>query len=180
VAAALVNYARLLEAEAAAAEKRARRIQADLKATSTQASKRKIDPRVARVRLAVRPSRIHRWGLFAEEAIPAGKELIEYTGERLSHREAERRTGRKLHYIFRLDKHWVIDGQIGGSGAQYVNHCCDPNVKVRRIKGHILYFSKRPINAGEELFLDYRFPKLGAKVPCRCGAANCRGTINVK
>ena len=106
--------------------------------------------------------------------------MIEYTGERISFREAKRRAGRKLHYIFRLDKHWMIDGHAGSSGAQYVNHCCDPNVKVRRIDGHILYFSKRRIRAGEELFLDYRFPKFGPKVPCRCGAANCRGTINVK
>jgi tetratricopeptide (TPR) repeat protein len=180
VATALVNYARLLQAEAAAAEKRAKRIQADLKATASQAGNSKVNPQVARFRLAVRPSRIHRWGLFAEEAIPAGKEVIEYTGERLTHREADLRAGRKLHYLFRLDKHWAIDGHVGGSGAQYVNHCCDPNVKVRRIKGHILYFSRRRIHAGEELFLDYRFPKQGTTVPCRCGAANCRGTINVK
>jgi histone-lysine N-methyltransferase SETD1 len=53
-------------------------------------------------------------------------------------------------------------------------------VKVRRLHGHILYFSRRRINAGEELFLDYRFTKQGTKVPCLCGAANCRGTINVK
>ena len=75
VATALVNYACLLRAEAAAAEKRAERIQADVKATSTQAGKRKVDPRVARFRLAVLPSRIHRWGLFAQETIPAGKEV---------------------------------------------------------------------------------------------------------
>jgi tetratricopeptide (TPR) repeat protein len=180
VAAALVNYARLLQAEAAAAEKRARLIQADLKATANQAGKRKIDPRVARFRLAVRPSRIHRWGLFAQETIPPGKQVIEYTGERLSRRDARLRAGRKLHYLFHLDNYWAIDGHVGGSGAQYVNHCCDPSVEVRRIDGHILYFSKRRIEAGEELFLDYRFPKFGPKVPCRCGAANCRGTINVK
>jgi hypothetical protein len=180
VATALVNYARLLQAEAAAAEKRARRLEADLKTTSTQAGKRKVDSGVARFRLAVRPSRIHRWGLFAEQTIPAGKEVIEYTGERISRGEIRRRAGRKLHYFFRLDKYWAIDGHVGGSGAQYVNHSCDPNVEIRRIDGHILYFSKRRIPAGEELFLDYRFRKSGPKVPCRCGAANCRGTINVK
>src|SRR5579862_3251241 len=175
VVTALVNYARLLQAEAAAAEKRAKRIQADLKTTSTQTAKRKIDARVARFRLAVRPSRIHRWGVFAQETIPAAAEVIEYTGKRISRREAKRLAGRKLHYIFHLDNYWVIDGQVGGSGAQYVNHCCNPNVEVRRIDGRILYFSKRQIEAGEELFLDYRFPKSGARVPCRCGAANCRG-----
>jgi SET domain-containing protein len=166
--------------EAAAAEKRAKLLEADLKTTSAQAGKLKVDPRVARFRLAVRPSRIHRWGLFAEETIPAGKEVIEYTGERISRREIRRRAGRKLHYFFRLDKYWAIDGHVGGSGAQYVNHCCDPNVEARRIDRHILYFSKRHIQAGEELFLDYRFRKFGPKVPCRCGAANCRGTINVR
>jgi len=180
VATALVNYARLLQAEAAAAEKRAWRIEADRKMTSAQARKHKVNPRVARFRLAVRPSRIHRWGLYAEETIPAGKEVIEYTGERISRRAARRRAGRNLHYFFRLNKYWVVDGHIGGSGAQYANHCCDPNLEVRRIDGHIFYFSKRRIQAGEELFLDYRFSKFSPKLPCRCGAANCRGTINVK
>jgi len=38
-----------------------------------------------------KPSRIHRWGVFAQERIPARRKAIEYTGERVSRREAKRR-----------------------------------------------------------------------------------------
>jgi hypothetical protein len=48
------------------------------------------------------------------------------------------------------------------------------------VKGHILYISKRAIGKGEELTVDYLFPKNIGRVPCACQAANCRGTINVK
>jgi len=152
----------------------------DRRTTAAQVGKHKVDPQIARFRLAVRPSRIHRWGLYAEEDIPAGRKVIEYTGERISRRESKRRSGRKLHYFFRLDKYWKVDGAVGGSGAQYINHSCDPNVVARHIEGRIFYFSKRRIQPGEELLLDYRFSKYAPKVPCHCGAANCRGTINIK
>ncbi len=46
-------------------------------------------------------------------------------------------------------------------------------------KGHILYMSVRDIEKGEELTIDYHFDKDVEKVPCYCGAKNCRGTINL-
>ncbi|NUQ61536.1 MAG: SET domain-containing protein-lysine N-methyltransferase, partial [Pirellulales bacterium] len=54
----------------------------------------KLDKRHIRFRVEYRESKIHRWGLFALEAIPAGRRVIEYTGERIDEREAERRSVR--------------------------------------------------------------------------------------
>lgn len=126
------------------------------------------------------PSKIHRWGVYATGLIPAGRKVIEYTGERISRRETKRRAeASKLTYLFTLDNYWTIDGSAGGSGAEYINHSCDPNLISRILKGHILYMSLREIQPGEELTIDYRFAKNVDKVPCRCGAARCRGTINV-
>jgi hypothetical protein len=48
------------------------------------------------------------------------------------------------------------------------------------MRGHILYWSKRAIRPGEELTVDYRFSSRIERVPCWCGAKNCRGAINVK
>lgn len=48
------------------------------------------------------------------------------------------------------------------------------------MKGHILYMSKRVIEPAEELTVDYHFDEDVGDVPCACGAARCRGTINVK
>ena len=139
-----------------------------------------IDPRYTRYRLAVRPSGIHRYGVFAEEFIPKGRKVIEYTGERISRRETARRSNGSLNYLFTLDNYWTLDGAVGGSGAEYVNHSCDPNCYAWIFKGHILYMAGRDIQPGEELTIDYRFEPDVERVPCKCGAANCRGTINLK
>ncbi|MGD0620538.1 MAG: SET domain-containing protein-lysine N-methyltransferase [Bryobacteraceae bacterium] len=139
-----------------------------------------IDQRHACFRLRVGPSTIHRWGVYAAESIPANRKVLEYTGERISRRETKKRSERPLNYIFTLDAYWSIDGSVGGSGAEFINHCCDPNVFSRIVRGHILYYSARPIRKGEELTVDYRFEKHVEKVPCACGSAKCRGTINLK
>jgi len=139
-----------------------------------------IDPRYARFRLEIRPSSIHHRGVFTLEPIPAGHKVIEYTGERISRRETKRRGTGRVTYLFTLDDYWTIDGAVGGSGAEIINHSCDPSLYTKIFKGHILYMSKRRIEEGEELTVDYRFSKNIERVPCSCGARNCRGTINLK
>ena len=140
----------------------------------------RIDPAHACFCLRLAPSRIHRWGVYATALIPARRKVIEYTGERISRRETKRRgLSSDFIYLFTLDSYWTIDGSVGGSGAQYINHCCEPNLAARIIKGHILYFSLRDILPGEELTVDYHFDKKVERVTCKCGAPKCRGTINV-
>lgn len=133
----------------------------------------------ASYKLHVSPSTIHRWGLFAAERIPARRKVIEYTGEKVSRRETKRRAEGPLNYMFTLNPYWCIDGSVGGSGAEYINHCCEPNCYAWIFKGHILYMSSRAIEPGEELTIDYHFDKHVERVQCRCGATNCRGTINL-
>jgi SET domain-containing protein len=138
-----------------------------------------IDPKHARFRMRVERSKIHRWGVYAGEDIPANRKVIEYTGERISRRETKVRAARPLNYIFTLDSYWSLDGSVGGSGAEYINHSCEPNIESRMLRGHIIYFSKRPIKKGEELTVDYHFSADEELVKCRCGAQNCRGSINL-
>ena len=139
-----------------------------------------IDPRYAQYKLSIRESKIHRRGVYAEEPIPARRKVIEYTGERISRRETKRRGTGSITYLFTLDNYWTLDGAISGSGAEIINHSCDPNLYTWILCGHILYMSKRVILPGEELTVDYRFSDKVDKVRCRCGAAACRGVINVK
>ena len=134
---------------------------------------------IPQFKLSIRESKIHRRGVYAEEPIPARRKVIEYTGERISRRETKRRGDGPVTYLFTLDDYWTLDGAFGGSGAEIINHSCDPNLRSMNIKGHILYMSKRAIRRGEELTVDYRFDKDIEEVKCRCGARSCRGVINL-
>ena len=139
----------------------------------------RIDTRHTPFRLRLAGSAIHRFGVYADEPIPGRHKVIEYTGERISRRETKRRSEKTdMIYLFTLDNYWTVDGSVGGSGAEYINHSCDPNLYTWIVRGHILYMSRRPIAAGEELTVDYHFDADVERVRCFCGSRACRGTIN--
>ncbi len=137
-----------------------------------------IDQRFACYKLTIRRSKIHRYGVYAEEHIPANRKVIEYRGERVNRRVAKQRGDGDFTYLFAVDPYWTLDGAVGGSGAEIINHCCEPNLISRVMKGHVLYMSLRDVHPGEELTIDYNFDTKIERTPCCCGAAQCRGTIN--
>ena len=143
--------------------------------------KPRINPQYARFRLRIGKSRIHRFGVFALERIPARRNVIDYTGELVNSFESRRRTKNvKEKYVIKLDDFWRIDGAVGGSGAEIINHSCDPNIRYRVVRNQVVCQSIRPIEVGEELTADYHFPIDAPMLPCRCGSPQCRGTINVR
>ncbi|MGA8308574.1 MAG: SET domain-containing protein-lysine N-methyltransferase [Terriglobales bacterium] len=145
-----------------------------------QERKPRINPRLARFRLNIGKSRIHRWGVFAVERIPAWSDVIEYVGEIVDPRECCRRARNSQEtYAIVLDGVRIIDGSVGGSGAEIINHSCNPNMRYRLVGDHVYCQSIRIIEPGEELTADYRFRSEGPETPCRCGSPNCRGTINL-
>jgi hypothetical protein len=137
----------------------------------------RIDPKFAGFKMSIRKSKIHRFGVYAEERIPANRKVIEYTGERLNRRETKRRGEGEYTYLFTLDKYWTLDGAFGGSGAEIINHSCEPNVVSRIMKGHVIYMSLRTIEPGEEITVDYNFEYVGDKNSCSCGASTCRSVM---
>jgi len=137
----------------------------------------KLDPQHCCFLLKIRRSKIHRYGVFAEERIPANRKVIEYTGKRLNRREAKYRGDGDYTYLFAVDSYWTLDGSVGGSGAEIINHSCNPNLISRVMKGHVLYMSLRAIQPGEELTVDYNFDKDVRWFPCTCGAETCKGVI---
>ena len=141
----------------------------------------RLNPKLACFKLHIRRSRIERFGVFTEETIQPGKKVIQYTGERISGREANRRAVRMFLagkaervYLVPLNRRSKLDGSVGGSGAEFINHSCDPNLTTRRIRGKIFLYSFRKIRAGQELTVDYGFR---CSYPCHCGSSKCRGTM---
>ena len=134
----------------------------------------RIDPARCYFKLRYGRSKIHRWGIFAEEPIPARRRVIEYTGERVSADELERRLARKHLYLFWITDYYGVDGAFDGSGAEFINHCCQPNLYSYVGRGQIFLTTLRRIEPGEELTYKYN---LGDGTPCRCGAKRCKGTM---
>lgn len=125
----------------------------------------------------VERSGINGKGCFAAVALPARRKVGELLGERISNREAARRVARggKVR-ICQLDARCSIDASRGGDATAYNNHSCDPNCFSRVLRGHMIFFARRAIAAGEELTLDYT-PSQHPDRRCTCGAANCRGVM---
>ena len=141
------------------------------------------------MRISARSSAIHGRGVFALQPIGKGARVIEYTGERISHREVDRRyhSGREWSphtMLFTVDRKTVIDGTRKGNSARWINHSCSPNCEAVDDEGRIYIEAIRDIRRGEELTYDYNLllderhtPAAKREHPCHCGARRCRGTL---
>jgi SET domain-containing protein len=138
---------------------------------------RRINPKAVFFELQVRSSSLHGNGVFALENIPLGHPVIEYTGKRLSHDQLAKLRPPQDAYVATFSSKWFLDGRSGGSGAQFINHSCKPNLVPVVVGKRLLLYSLRKIRAGEELTWMYRYPIKLERVPCHCGARGCRGTL---
>lgn len=139
--------------------------------------------------IEVRRSGVHGLGVFAAKAIRKGTRIIEYVGERVSHDEADRRYEEKdandSHtFLFIVDSKTVIDAGTDGNDARFFNHSCDPNCESTVEKKRVYIEAIRDIEPGTELTYDYQIYReegdpdnIDEVFACRCGFANCRGTM---
>ena len=127
--------------------------------------------------LEVGKSRLTGRGLFSGTPIRARAKIGEYEGEVIGLREARRRArGRRIVAIVELERH-ALDATGWKHGFRFINHSCDPNTFMRCTDTRAEFYALRPIRKGEELTVDYIDSQHDGKLPCRCGAANCRGFI---
>jgi SET domain-containing protein len=140
-------------------------------------------------RIQVRRSGVHGKGVFALQAIARGERVIEYVGEVLTWKAAQKRhphdpSDPNHTFFFHVDDKHVIDAAVGGNAARWINHACDPNCKAEEEEGRIFIDALRDIAPGEELFYDYGLiiderytPALKKQYECRCGSPRCRRTM---
>ena len=140
-------------------------------------------------RVELRGSGVHGKGVFATRRVHKGEQIIEYTGRRISWKKAIEMppvdSKNPNHTVFfGLDNGKVIDPSVGGNEAQWINHSCQPNCETIERRGRIYVVACRNLQAGEELFIDYRLEaegqrtkKLENEFRCRCGTPRCRGTM---
>jgi SET domain-containing protein len=140
-------------------------------------------------RIQTRRSGVHGKGVFALQDIAEGETIIEYVGEIIKWKEAERRHPHDPKdpnhtFYFHIDEKHVIDALYGGNSSRWINHSCKPNCEADEVEGRVFIKALRNIVAGEELNYDYGLiidepytKKLKAEYPCWCGAKKCRGTL---
>lgn len=140
-------------------------------------------------RIQVRRSGVHGKGVFAIAPIAAGERIIEYKGEVISWPEALRRhphdpSDPNHTFYFHIDDQHVIDANVNGNAARWINHACEPNCEADETGGRVFIQALRDIQPGEELFYDYGLviderytPKLKKEYACHCGSRHCRGTM---
>ena len=129
-------------------------------------------------------------GAFATRPIKKGTRIIEYTGERISNAEADRRYDEdkmKSHhtFLFTLNRRTVVDAAVGGNEARFINHSCAPNCEAVIVDGKRIYIEAlKDIPVGAELVYDYQYERTDEHTTkderfyaCSCGAPECRGTI---
>jgi SET domain-containing protein len=110
------------------------------------------------------------FGLFTLRDFKKGDFIIEYTGEKITEEEANKRGGK---YLFELNEEWTIDGKSRDNKARYINHSCKPNCypEIDDTEEHIYIYAKKDIKEGEELAYDYGkmyFNELMKKGGCKC------------
>jgi SET domain-containing protein len=153
-------------------------------------------PKTVKHKIEARLSPIHGNGVFAKEPIKKGERIVRYRGKLRTHEEVDEEYGGEDEnghtFLFTLNDDYVIDANVGGNIARWINHSCKPNceseieedAKGRRHKDKVYIQAIRNIKPGEELTYNYgivldephtkKVKKLWA---CKCGAKNCTGTM---
>ena len=118
-----------------------------------------------------RKSKVHGWGVFADQRIAKNTRVVDYAGEKISHQESLRREQRYMRqgliWCFQINRLWVRDAAVGGNLARFINHSCRPNCYIHIVGDTIWIRAARNISKGEELSYDYMTDGEG-QIACLC------------
>ncbi|MFZ1331731.1 MAG: SET domain-containing protein-lysine N-methyltransferase, partial [Flavobacteriales bacterium] len=150
------------------------------------------------LKIAKRRSGIHGNGVIAIAPIKKGEHIVEYKGKIITHAEADEQyysdVGSGHTFLFTLNEDWIVDANVNGNIARWINTGCEPNAiafihsedrkKPDPRKDRVLIEALRKIEIGEEIIYDYGFefdvpytPELLKAWECRCGSPKCTGSM---
>lgn len=126
----------------------------------------------------VAKSKIAGKGAYALQRIPARKKIGDLGGVIITMKEAMKLIkDLKVINLVELDDDLALNASDNPNDMRFINHSCDPNTYLRVMKNRVEFYALKSIKKGEELSCDYGETHHDGKLPCRCGAKNCRGFI---
>jgi len=126
----------------------------------------------------VAKSKIAGKGAYALQRIPARKKIGDLGGVIITMKEAMRLIKNlKVINLVELDNDLALNASANPNDMRFINHSCGPNTYLRVMKDRVEFYALRDIKKGEELSCDYGETHHEGKLPCKCGAKNCRGFI---
>ena len=82
----------------------------------------------------VNDSPIHGRGVFAARPLVKGEKVIDYKGLLRTHAQSDKLYGDTLDsghtFLFTLNERYVIDANVDGNDARWINHSCAPNCEA--------------------------------------------------
>jgi hypothetical protein len=117
--------------------------------------------------LVVRKSRLAGKGLFTTSLLRCGDVIVEYTGERLTYEECEKRYGKNFRsdvapYVFYVSKKNCVDARDPENLARYANDANGPAKKgvencaeFAVIKGRPYIVATKDIKPNSEIYVNY-------------------------
>lgn len=126
----------------------------------------------------VAKSKIAGKGAYALQRIPARKKIGDLGGVIITMKEAMKLIkDLKVINLVELDDDLALNASANPNDMRFINHSCGPNTYLRVMKNRVEFYALRNIRKGEELSCDYGETHHEGKLPCKCGARNCRGFI---
>jgi SET domain-containing protein len=113
-------------------------------------------------------------GLFATAPIEKGAFIVEYSGRRIPHAQAQQLERRGRRYMFEINSRWTVDGSSRRNIGRYANHSCRPNAESDLVKGKLILRAIKRIAPGEEITYHYgeEYFEIFLK-PTGCKCAKC-------
>jgi hypothetical protein len=125
------------------------------------------------VPVSIESSGVHGRGVFAKARVPQGVPVLTCGGTLVSVSPQDplvrcMQVGPDLY---------LVEERESPRPDDFLNHSCQPNLGF--LRGDLVLWSLREIEAGEELLIDYSttINEPGWQIPCECGAATCRKAV---
>lgn len=117
-------------------------------------------------------------GLFVKKPFPKNEKILKIIGKLITcdvddKIDEETRTNT---YRYNKDLYLSPKGRLGN----FINHSCDPNVKVEKIGKNLFIVTLKNIAKDKEIFFDYSTLIASDDIwqmKCNCGNIKCRHTI---